>query len=586
MGPSRQWDVRGALVAASLFHLVHGAAGGCAVPFLSLYLRHLGLPASLVGAAAAARHLLVAAWAPLGAACARSGRQAKALVAAALLGSAAAALLLTLVPPATLEDARGLCSGAAGADVGNATSANATDAANGISANGDGVNASVSNMVPAEQWRATARALPVGLVPTLMAPALRGEETSSTAAAGVDLNDNPEKHLLSQNGKLPLFKSPLPSVGGAGAPENLSHHWQAALDTGLDLVQDTKGERWVFLMALGAMLLWELLAAPVECTVDESLYEYLDFVDAADRYSTLWVWGYLGVSVGACGVTLLVDRLGCHLGSRLSRQAVHFYAYSLLAVLSLLASVFLPTYAPKKDKRTSRTAKALALIGGDGHAVLAAVTVLLAGAASSAVHNFLFWQMEDHGSSEGYMGLWVATGLVAELSLYPFRGELLRTLSGSGMVVLGLGCQAAQLLCYSFSGAPWAALLAQLLSAFSNGALWWALDATVSDVATPGMERALRALLRGLAQGAGAALGSVSGGLVVDSYGLPVLYRACGAGLLLWLCLFLALQSRLPRQKKINYSHLLTANSSDVSDSEEEKERDWLVKAMKDESFG
>ncbi|NWI21874.1 MF6LA protein, partial [Crypturellus soui] len=139
---------------------------------------------------------------------------------------------------------------------------------------------------------------------------------------------------------------------------------------------------------------------------------------AADRYSTLWVWGHLGVSVGACGITVLVDRLGCRLGSRLSRLDVHFYAYALLAVLSLLASAFLPTYAPKKAKRSSRTTKALALIGGDSRAILAAVTVLLAGAASSAVHNFLFWQMEDQGSGESYMGLWVAVGLVAELALY------------------------------------------------------------------------------------------------------------------------------------------------------------------------
>ncbi|XP_010218227.1 PREDICTED: major facilitator superfamily domain-containing protein 6-like [Tinamus guttatus] len=417
----------------------------------------------------------------------------------------------------------------------------------------------------------------------------RQEETSSTATAvaGVDLDDNPEKRFpLSQNSKLPLFKSPLPTVGGAGAPANLSHRWRVALDFTLDVVQSAEGQRWVFLMALGAVLLWELLAAPVERTVDESLFEYLDFVDAADRYGTLWVWGYLGVSVGACGVTVIVDQLGCHLGSRLSRLAVHFYAYALLAVLSLLANAFLPTYAAKKAKRMSRTAKALALIGGDGRAVLAAVNAVLAGAAGSAAHNFLFWQMEDQGSGESYMGLWVAVGLVAELALYPLRGELLRMLPGSGAVALGLGCQAAQLLCYSFGWAAWTALLAQLLSAFSNGALWWALESTMDDVATPGMERALRALLRGLAQGAGAALGSLAGGLVVDSFGLAVLYRACSAGLLLWLCLFLTLQSRLPRQKKINYSHLLAADSSDASDSEEEKERDWLGKAMKDDSFG
>ncbi|NXA35971.1 MFS6L protein, partial [Eudromia elegans] len=624
MGPSRQWDVRGALVASSLFRFIHGLAGGCAGPFLSLYLRHLGLPATLVGAAVAARHLLAATWAPPGAACARSHRRAKALVAVALLGSAAAALLLTLVPPAVPGDTWGPCGGAARANITNTVNGIGANATNAVSANRTA--AGVSSTAPVEPWKAMARVLPVGRVPTRMAPVLREafnstaalwtsdagagdmgtdrhaaggvspetpalrmsygatlvgprEETGGTAGTGVDLDDNPGKrHPFSQNDKLPVFKPPLPMAGGARAPAQPSRGWRAALDA--------EGQRRVFLMALGAVLLWELLAAPVERAVDDGVYEYLDFVDAADRYGTLWVWGYVGVSVGACGITVLVDRLGCRLGGRLSRLAVHFYAYAVLAVLSLLASAFLPTHAPRKAKRVSRAAKALALLGGDGRAVLAAVTALLAGAAASTTHNFLFWHMEDQDSGESAMGLWVAVGLVAELLLYPLRGDLLRTLPGGGAVALGLGCLAAQLLCYSFAWAAWAALLAQLLSAFSNGALWWALDSTLDDVATPGTERALRALLRGVAQGAGAALGSLAGGLVVDSFGLAALYRACSTGLLLWLCLFLALQSRLPRQKKINYSHLLAADSSDASDSEEEKERDWLVKAMKDESFG
>nr|XP_013808623.1 PREDICTED: major facilitator superfamily domain-containing protein 6-like [Apteryx mantelli mantelli] len=431
--------------------------------------------------------------------------------------------------------------------------------------------------------------LGAGLAP--YGPLLPGleKETSSPPALVVDLADGAEKSLpVSENSKFPSFQTHLPTVGGAYVSKNLSGRWKEAQDVSFEIVQNTifhNREHQIFLMVLGAVVLWELSASPLERTVDESLYEYLDFVDATDRYGKLWIWGYLGASGGACSIAVFVDQLSCFLSSNVSRLAVHFYGYALLITLSLLASVFLPTHFPKKTKHTNKTAKALNLIGGDGRAILSAVTVFLTGAAGSTVQNFLFWQMQDQGSGETYMGLAVAVGLIAELVLYFFKSKLLRTLSSSGVVALSLGCLAAQLLYYSFRWNAWSVLPIQVLSAFSNGALWWAVNLTVDEVATPGMERSLHALLRGLSHGGGAGLGSLAGGFVVATFGLAVLYRACCVCLALWLCLFLIVQSKLPRQKKINYSRLLAADSSDASDSDEEKERDWLVKAMKDDSF-
>ncbi|NXV74550.1 MF6LA protein, partial [Atlantisia rogersi] len=139
---------------------------------------------------------------------------------------------------------------------------------------------------------------------------------------------------------------------------------------------------------------------------------------ATDRYGRLWVWSYLGASVGACGIAALVDQLDCFLSGTVSRLAVHFYGYALLITLSLLVSVFFPVHVPRKADRANRRAKALSLLCGDGRAILSAITVFLTGAAASAPHNFLFWQLQDRGSSELYMGLSVAIGLLAEILLY------------------------------------------------------------------------------------------------------------------------------------------------------------------------
>ncbi|NXW32616.1 MF6LB protein, partial [Phaetusa simplex] len=566
---SEQWDVGRALALSGLFRLLQGAGRACAAPFLTLYLRHLGLSAPLVGVVAGAKHLAAALWAPLCCRCPRGRRKRRLLVASSLLGSAGASLLLTLIPPA---------GGDAGYKYCNASQLPGDRGAAAATVPSPGSSSHVNRETQAPE------------MPAFYRPRLHRleEEMSSLGSAAIDVSDNAEESLYAtESNELSLFKTTLPTVGDIYVSGNLSDHQKDTQDVSFEAVQNIFQDRkhQIFLIVLGAVVLWEVLATSLEWTVDESLYEYLDFVDATDRYGKLWIWSYLGASVGACSIAIFVDQLNCFLSSTITRLAVHFYGYALLITLSLLVSVFFPVHVPKRTDRVNKTAKALALLWSDGRAILYAITVFLTGAAGSTAHNFLFWQMQDQGSSELYMGLSVAIGLLAEIFLYFFKEKLLRTFSSSKIVAVSLSLLAVQLLCYSFLWTAWPVLLIQILSAFSSGALWWVVNMTVDDIATPGMDRSLHAVFQGLCYGGGASVGSFAGGFVVKHFGLPILYRACCVCLVLWLFLFLIIQSKLPRQKKINYSRLLAADSSDMSDSDEENERDWLVKAMKEESF-
>ncbi|NXE08479.1 MF6LB protein, partial [Lophotis ruficrista] len=600
---SEQWDVGRALALSGLFRLLQGAGRACAAPFLTLYLRHLGLPAPLVGVVAGAQHLAAALWAALCSRCPKGRRNRRLLVAGSLLGSAGASLLLTLIPPAGGDAGYRYCNASQQPGDRGATT---TVPGPGTSSHSVVSTSAATNAkaVWKETVKTTADVLIASRKPTLTMnwetrepeipapyrPPLRGlaKETSSLGSAATNVVDSAEESLYAtENNELSLIPTTLPTVGDAYTSRNLSDHWKDAQDVSFEVVQNIFQDRehQIFLMVLGAVVLWELLATSLEWTVDESLYEYLDFVDATDRYGKLWIWSYLGASVGACSIAIFVDQLNCFLSSTITRLAVHFYGYALLVTLSLIVTVFFPVHVPKRTDHVNKTAKALALLWSDGRALLHAVTVFLTGAAGSAVQNFLFWQMEDQGSSELYMGLSVAVGLLAEILLYFFKGKLLRTFSSSKIVAVSLSLLAVQLLCYSFLWTVWSVLLTQILSAFSSGALWWVVNVTVDDIATPGMERSLHAVFQSLCYAGGASLGSFAGGFVVKHFGLAVLYRACCLSLVLWLFLFLIVQSKLPQQKKINYSRLLAADSSDMSASDEENERDWLVKAMKDESF-
>uniref|UniRef100_A0A8C3NTD4 Major facilitator superfamily domain containing 6 like n=1 Tax=Cyanoderma ruficeps TaxID=181631 RepID=A0A8C3NTD4_9PASS len=572
---SEPWDVRRAVALAALFRLLQGAARGCSAPFLPLYLRLLGLPAPLVGAVAGAGQLAALA-VPL---CCPRGRAGRLLLAGSVLGSAAASLALTLIPPAggtgdtgcphSLQLGRpSLLPPPLLLTVPTAVPSPVTTPAPGPGTRG--------YRAPNPGALTHTRAVPrgTGVTAADVLAASRKPSTGSTTSQGLSGSTG----ALQEHGR----GESLNTTENAHVSENLSDSRDVTFEAVQSISQDR--QYWVFLLVLGAVVLWELLAASLEWSMDESVYEYLDFVDAADRHGRLWLWGSAGAAAGASGVSVLVDRLDCSLGGSVPRLALHFYGYAVLVMLFLMVGVFFPGRVPRRSGRAPGLAKGLSALRGDGRALLSAGTVFLLGAASSAANNFLPWRLQDQGGSELLLGLWVALGPLAELALPPFRGRLQRALPGGGAEVLSLGALAAQLLSYSLLRAPWAALPVQALSVLSSGALRWRLEGTAGDAAGPGAERSVPALLRGLCAG-GAALGSFGGGFVVQSFGLPLLLQASCVGLGLWTVCFVIVRSKLPRQREIDYSQLLAADSSEMSDSEEENEKDWLVKAMKDETF-
>ncbi|XP_063148659.1 major facilitator superfamily domain-containing protein 6-like isoform X2 [Candoia aspera] len=640
MSTNNQWDVNKALTLASLFHFLYGAGNACAIPFLTLYFRQLGLTAPLVGIIIGLKHLITSLWAPLCSYVAKTHNKRKVFISGSLLCSAGAGLLLTPIPPVSKDVIYKYCN-MSQRPAKQFTTTQVPDM------NVNHLSAMSGNLFPDNKMWSTES---LGMIskdqestrkPTVMhtsfkiksikIPSIMNKgandidispqkpiDVSSGVASGISGEDivaaeqNLEKTTMNGSLKVPagimiikentgkngsrrnsnftFYTAPLPVSEISSVLKNLSERRERAQDVSSQLLHGTDfldSEHQVFLMVLGAVVFWELLAAPLEWMVDDSLYEYLDFVDAADRYENLWIWSYLGASLGVCSTAVFVDQLNCFLNTNIPRFAVHFYGYALFMTLTLLVSAFFPIYVSKKNEHLNKTVKALNLIGSDGRTILSAVTVFLTGAIGSTVQNFLFWQMQDQGSHELYMGLSVTIGLIAEILLYIFKSKLLKAISGGGIVALGLSCLAAQLLYYSFLWNTWAVLPIQILCAFSNGALWWAVNMLADDIATPGTERSLHLVLQGLSCGCGASLGSFAGGFVVNSFGLAMLYRACSITLILWLVLFLIVQSKLPRQKRINYSRLLAADSSDMSDSDydDDKERDWLVKAMKDDNF-
>ncbi|XP_003466275.1 major facilitator superfamily domain-containing protein 6-like [Cavia porcellus] len=578
MSANPQWDISRALGVARLFHLLCGVRDACAAPFLTLYLRQLGLAAPWVGILMGSKFLVAACWGPLCAFLAKSCQKRRVFLVGSLLGSAGASLLMVLVPPLHRDHRSCNGSGSAATTVlPPAVTLTVTSAhPAGLPSlparrrRSGGSEASDFTVGPAESDQETLEGLRLvsslegaGTTPRVLRPITSGETDSFGAGA----SEAVDPALL------------LPQDATLGGPANVS---EVKGEAG-SLELSSEGLQWTILLAFGFMVVWELLTAPLEQVASDSLYEYLDFVDATDRYRSLGLWRLLGMVAGVCGIAALMGQLDCFLTASGTQGVVCFYGYSLVSTVCFLVSTVFPVPTYQQQEPGYKTIKALSLLGGDPHLLLLALTVVLIGIVTSAVQNFLFWHMEDHGSSALVMGFSVALGLLGEILLHPFKTVLLRKLSRVGAVGLGLGCLAGQLLYYSFLWSWWSVFPIQILSAISSGVLWWAVEASMESLATPGTERPLSTVFRGHFHGGGCSLGSFMGGFLVMRFNLAVFYRICCVILLLWLSVFLSIQPRLPQERKINYSKLLAVEESDTSDSEPGSERDWLVKAMREE---
>lgn len=583
MKRNKQIDIKHALALAGAFNFLYYCAQACLLPFLTLYFRQLGLTPAMTGIVMGTKHFVSLVWSPVAGLLSKRYNKRRLVINASVVSSAAVALLLLLLPPVNVHT--------------QVSSCNMSDPRLGPTQSLD-TKVLMSSTAPGAASTKTHPEAPVS--PSVVtSPAKTVDDTKSLVTTNKSLlhqNDTAKSHthenvsaVVNNSSTTGLMSSvvistssPLETAVRKKRSEVKSTQPQG--ESRFDFLGSLKAmdeHHQLFFMILLIVSLWEYVSCPLEWTVDDGLYEYLDFADASDRYSgSNRVSGLLGAACGVGGTGLLVSKLNCVIAAKMPRIAAHFYFYAGLAALILPVAMSLPLHLNKKRDRAKGLLKAMQLIRGSPHALLCAFTTLLVGVAGSTVDNFLLWQMQDHGSSELHMGLSLAIALLSQATFPLLAGRVSKLLSPGRILVVGAASFGVQCFYYSFLWSAWAALPAQVLSCFSTGALWWAVKVQCEDIATSGAERNVRRVYSSLSLHLGGGLGSFAGGFVVQRFGLTWLFRGVAVGLMLWCVCLPLLQWKAPRQRRINYSRLLAADASEASDSESEQERDWLDKAM------
>ncbi|XP_029364889.1 major facilitator superfamily domain-containing protein 6-like [Echeneis naucrates] len=599
MRRNKQIDIKRALALASTLNFLCSCANACLLPFLTLYFRQLGLTPVMTGIIMGAKHLITLVWSPVASFLSKHYNKRRVVINGSLVCSAAVALLLLLIPHTDVRTQGVSCniSNLSSAPVQSTLTSNQT--VSSFQPQTSPTTNHTKDLVSQPGVTFAAETLVYTKSPLVATskPALDLKTddkslahtgTLSQANISIVVNKSFSKPTISSSIFYPATSSSAVVVQKRSNLKNEEMQRRKTSEEGgqfdfLGRLKAMDPQHQLFFLVLIIVSVWEFVSAPLQWTADDGLYDYLDFADATDRYSSTGLWGLLGAACGVGGAGLLVSQLHCLIVDQTPRSAVHFYCYAGLATLALPAAACLPLYLNKKRNRANGFLKAMQLVQGSPRALLCAATTVLVSVAVSSVDNFLLWQMQDHGSNELHMGLSLSLGLLSQAAFPLLAARVSKLLSPGRLLVVGAATLGLQCLYYSFLWGPWAALVAQMLSCFSIGALWWAVKVQCKDVAIPGAEKSVRRVYSALTLHLGSGLGSIAGGFVVQRFGLTWQFRGVAVGLMVWCMCLLLLQWKAPRQRRINYSRLLTADASEASDSESEQERDWLDKAMEDD---
>ena len=343
-------------------------------------------------------------------------------------------------------------------------------------------------------------------------------------------------------------------------------------------------EYQTFIFVLSLVIIGELFSAPHEKLADDCWFEYLDIIDDLEHYGQHWIWRTVGFVLLPTIVTAIVDHTDCLLPFGVHHFTIHFFTFAGFAFIAFMLVFCYPVSQRKQTSKKSRFVKGVKMLCSDVHAVSLSISMMMVGAASAVISNFLFWKLQDLGSTEIVWGTAVAASAGSEFVMLLVGKGLVKKLRVVGAVALGLLLLAGRLLLYSFLWTPWLAIAGEVFQGFSVTMVWIALQTYPDFRINPYiMDRSAFTVLNVLQYGVGFGGASMVAGLVYDKFGYAVLNQSMSVAIIVWAAIFFIIQKTVRRKEKVRYAKLLQDENAYDSDESAVFEDDWLEVAMKRE---
>ena len=250
---------------------------------------------------------------------------------------------------------------------------------------------------------------------------------------------------------------------------------------------------WIFSVLF---LLGNIFNAPVVNLVDALAYTVL--AEKRHNWGKQRLWGTLGFAMFAMTSTFVMDILERSNG--VVDYSVAFYIFVGFRLLSPVIVLFLDVNENIHCQKMLKNFTALFLFPE----VVAFLSVMAClGILHFAYFGFLFWFLEDLGSSQIILGLCCGMNALSEVGILLISGKIINLIGHVRCLYIALFAYAVRYLGYSFLTNAWYVLPVELLHGVSFGLMWAAATAYAFIIAPKGMSATVLGLMAGVYFGLG-----------------------------------------------------------------------------------
>ena len=252
---------------------------------------------------------------------------------------------------------------------------------------------------------------------------------------------------------------------------------------------------WVFFVVF---LFSNIFFSPVLSLLDAIAYDILG--EKRGRWGRQRLWGTVGFALFAIASTFIMDMLSKRNPGREIDYSVSFYIFIALCVLSAVVTYLLQVSESLQCRQMFQNITKLFRYP---QIVVFMLVITIFGIFNSVVEAFLFWYLQDLGSSQVTLGLCLVCNCLTEIIMLFLAGKIIKLIGHIPCLYIALFSYFVRFLGYSFLTNAWYVLPIELIHGVSFGLMYAAASAYASIISPKGMSATVQGLIGGLYFGFG-----------------------------------------------------------------------------------
>ena len=252
---------------------------------------------------------------------------------------------------------------------------------------------------------------------------------------------------------------------------------------------------WIFFVIF---LFCNIFFSPVLSLVDAVAYDTLG--EKRGRWGRQRMWGTVGFAIFAITSTFIMDMLSKRNPGKDINYSVSFYIFVGLCVISAVIAYFLQISESLQCRQMFQNITKLFCYP---EIVVFMIIMTFFGIFNSVTEAFLFWYLQDLGSSQVTLGFCLVCNCVLEGIMLFSAGKIIKLIGHIPCLYIALFAWFIRFLSYSFLTNAWYVLPVELLHGVCFGLMYASASAYASIISPKGMTATVQGLIGGLYFGFG-----------------------------------------------------------------------------------